>query len=160
MDNGKPVKGRVILAVEFKPEPKPAYNKVDRMAEYKGGTNEFRRYIAENIGYPKIAAESEVTGEIMVNFVINENGVISDIKEYNVVDKSESSPTLLKEVVVVAYSKPSDKIDQVSKNAGEMLIEKEAYNVVLRSPGWTKPALKDSKPVASVMRIPIKFILQ
>ena len=54
---------------------------VDENASFQGGDlNKFSMWVAENIQYPADASESKVTGKVIVQFSINKNGSICNIK--------------------------------------------------------------------------------
>lgn len=53
---------------------------VESMPEYPGGAEEMMRFIAQNIKYPPIARESGIQGRVFVNFVVEPNGSVSNVK--------------------------------------------------------------------------------
>ncbi|MBW7847433.1 MAG: energy transducer TonB [Bacteroidales bacterium] len=53
---------------------------VESMPEYPGGPEEMMRFIAQNIKYPPIARESGIQGRVFVNFVVEPNGSVSNVK--------------------------------------------------------------------------------
>ncbi|MBQ6083063.1 MAG: M56 family metallopeptidase [Bacteroidales bacterium] len=52
----------------------------DVMPEYPGGTNAMFDFIRKNVKYPESAKEKGIEGRVYVNFVIDKDGSISDIK--------------------------------------------------------------------------------
>jgi TonB family protein len=52
------------------------YSIVDQMPEFKGGDDAMMEYLRKSIIYPNKAMENNVSGTVMVNFVVNENGSI------------------------------------------------------------------------------------
>jgi Ca-activated chloride channel family protein len=52
----------------------------EQMPEYPGGQQAMNLFIKQNLQYPKKAVEMGVSGRVYVQFIIDENGVISDIK--------------------------------------------------------------------------------
>jgi protein TonB len=50
------------------------------MPEFPGGMQAMYNYITNNLQYPKLAKESNRTGRVMLSFVVNADGSISDIK--------------------------------------------------------------------------------
>jgi len=141
-------------------QPLTAYKKVDQKAVCQGGDDEFLKFLMVNLKYPPEAYESQVTGEIMVDFVVNERGQIMPAGEYNIPDRQINSPFVFKPIVVVGYSKPGNLKDQSSRETAKSFLELEAYKVVLSSPAWQRPAFRDGRPVAVAMRVPVKFVLQ
>ncbi len=53
---------------------------VESMPEYPGGMGALMRYLAENIKYPPLAKESGIQGRVFINFVVEPNGSISNVK--------------------------------------------------------------------------------
>jgi protein TonB len=52
---------------------------VETMPEFPGGMQAMYNYITNNLQYPKLAKESNRTGRVMLSFVVNADGSISDI---------------------------------------------------------------------------------
>ena len=52
----------------------------DVMPEFPGGTNAMFDFIRKNVKYPESAKEKGIEGRVYVNFVIDKDGSISDIK--------------------------------------------------------------------------------
>ena len=59
------------------------YSVVDQAAEYVGGSSELSRFLSRNIKYPNEASRANVSGKILVGFVVNKNGSISDVAIQN-----------------------------------------------------------------------------
>jgi protein TonB len=53
---------------------------VEQKAEYPGGQSALLSWLNKNIEYPEIAAESNIQGRVFVQFVVEKNGTISDVK--------------------------------------------------------------------------------
>jgi TonB family protein len=53
---------------------------VEQMPEFPGGENSMLKFIAKNFVYPAEAKRHEVGGRVLITFVINEDGSVSDIK--------------------------------------------------------------------------------
>lgn len=56
------------------------FQAVELMPEYPGGNTVLMRDIANNINYPVIAAENNIQGRIVLEFIVNKDGSISDIR--------------------------------------------------------------------------------
>lgn len=52
----------------------------DVEAQYPGGSEEMSKYLANNIRYPEIAMELGDQGRVFVEFIIEKNGSISNVK--------------------------------------------------------------------------------
>ncbi|MDE6022337.1 MAG: TonB family protein [Muribaculaceae bacterium] len=57
---------------------KNIYVAVDEMAEFPGGMPELMKYLAMNIRYPKEAHDENIQGRVVIKFIINEDGSVSD----------------------------------------------------------------------------------
>jgi protein TonB len=53
---------------------------VESMPEFPGGMGALMKYLAENIKYPPLAKESGIQGRVFINFVVEPNGAISNVK--------------------------------------------------------------------------------
>ena len=50
------------------------------MPEFNGGEDALFAYIQKNLKYPKQAVDQNIDGRVTVNFVVNEDGSITDVK--------------------------------------------------------------------------------
>lgn len=53
---------------------------VESMPEFPGGTGELYKYLGNSIKYPPLAKESGIQGRVFVNFVVEPDGSISNVK--------------------------------------------------------------------------------
>ncbi|MHC1704454.1 MAG: TonB family protein [Tenuifilaceae bacterium] len=75
---------------------------VEKMPNFGGGDpNEFRAYVAANLQYPKIAIEKGIQGRVFVQYVVEADGSITNVKILRGVD-----PILDKEAIRVVESSP------------------------------------------------------
>lgn len=130
------------------------YDEVDVMPEYPGGIQEVRKYIAQNLTYPEIAAEQGVAGRIFVQFTVYENGSVQDV----IIMRSDINTKVGDEIVVVGYERGEAK-NASSQKEEIIALENEAVRVVKTIPDFT-PGLKDGKPVKVRFTFPIQFALQ
>ena len=56
------------------------YSVVEQMPEFPGGDKEFHQFIADNVKYPAEAKEKGIRGIVYVNFIVEPDGSISDIR--------------------------------------------------------------------------------
>ena len=54
--------------------------KAEVMPEYPGGEQAMMKFVADNVKYPQEAIDKEVSGRVMVGFVVEKDGSISDVK--------------------------------------------------------------------------------
>lgn len=77
---------------------------VEEQPEFPGGMAECYKWIGKNLQYPTISAENGVQGRVTVNFVVNADGSIVDVKVLRGVD-----PYLDKEAIRVVSKMPKWK---------------------------------------------------
>jgi protein TonB len=50
------------------------------MPEFPGGYNAIPSYISKNIVYPEKAKKEKIEGRVFVNFIVEKDGKVSDVK--------------------------------------------------------------------------------
>lgn len=53
---------------------------VEEDPEFPGGLEALNKYLAENIKYPQLAKENNITGKVYVTFVVEKNGTVANVK--------------------------------------------------------------------------------
>lgn len=56
------------------------YEIVDEPAQFPGGIQALKNYLAENITYPQIAVDKGLQGKCYIQFVVSETGTIEQVK--------------------------------------------------------------------------------
>ncbi|WP_026902766.1 energy transducer TonB [Pedobacter glucosidilyticus] len=56
------------------------FTTVEQMPEYPGGLEAFYKYLGNSINYPPVARENNIQGRVTVNFVVERDGSLTDIK--------------------------------------------------------------------------------
>ncbi len=56
------------------------YEYVDEFAEFPGGLEAFKKYLAENVIYPENAVTNKIEGTVYVRFVISDKGTVSNVR--------------------------------------------------------------------------------
>lgn len=74
---------------------------VEQMPMYPGGDGALMGYLRDNIHYPTVAAENGVQGRVVVGFVVERDGSITDVKILRGVD-----PSLDREAMRVVKNMP------------------------------------------------------
>ena len=104
------VGGAVLKAKEDIAAPEPPkhvveetkiFTVVEQMPMYPGGDAALMGYLRDNIHYPTVAAENGVQGRVVVGFVVERDGSITDVKILRGVD-----PSLDREAMRVVKSMP------------------------------------------------------
>ena len=100
--------GEVLKAKEVIAEPEPpkveeskVFDVVEEMPQFPGGPSALFEYLSKNIKYPVVAEENGVQGRVIVTFVVERDGSITDVKVVKSVD-----PSLDKEAQRVVKSMP------------------------------------------------------
>jgi protein TonB len=78
-----------------------AYQVVDVMPEFPGGDTTLLKYIADSTRYPKDAKTRAIQGKVIVRFMVNANGSVSEVSVLKGV-----SPSLDQESVRVVKTLP------------------------------------------------------
>ena len=103
------VGGAVLKAKEEIAAPEPpkhveetkVFTVVEQMPMFPGGDAALMSYLANNIHYPTVAAENGVQGRVVVGFVVERDGSITDVRILRGVD-----PSLDREAMRVVKSMP------------------------------------------------------
>ena len=88
--------------VEPVPESKNVYESVEQMPEFPGGMEEMMKFLQGNIQYPANAAKNKVEGRVVLQFVVEKDGQIGEVKVARSVD-----PELDAEALRVVKSMPN-----------------------------------------------------
>lgn len=102
-----PVEPAKPVVEEKKPEPpKPVednnvYSVVESLPSFPGGNAAMRQWMSQNLKYPPVAQENGIQGTVTVQFVVEKNGSISNVKVIRGKD-----PSLDREAVRVVSSMP------------------------------------------------------
>ncbi len=63
------------------------FTAVEQMPQFPGGEDALRKYLASHINYPPMAAENNVQGKVIVQFVVDKTGKVGEVKVVRSVDK-------------------------------------------------------------------------
>jgi protein TonB len=78
---------------------------VEDMPSFQGGDiNNFRVWVQQNLKYPDVAAENGIQGRVIINFVVEPTGKVTNVKVVRGVD-----PSIDKEAIRVVSSSPNWK---------------------------------------------------
>ena len=102
--NGEVLKAKEVIAQPEPPkhvEEEKVFDVVEQMPMFPGGQGELLKWLSSNVKYPVVAQENGVQGRVVVSFVVERDGSITDVKVVRSVD-----PSLDKEAVRVVSSMP------------------------------------------------------
>ncbi|MDD3039347.1 energy transducer TonB [Bacteroides sp.] len=90
------------IVVQGTPEPdNTVFEAVEQMPSFPGGNQELMAYLGKNIKYPTIAQEQGTQGRVIIQFVVERDGSITDVHVARGVD-----PYLDKEAIRVIKGMP------------------------------------------------------
>ena len=136
---------------ETQPDDKEkALDVVEEMPKFPGGDVKLMEFLSQNVKYPKDALEKGLQGRVIVGFIVEKDGTISNAK---VVSSSRYAEVEIKKDGTVVK-----KLEKTQESAGSTL-EAEALRVVQLMPKWT-PGKQKGKPVRVKFNVPIMFRLQ
>ena len=93
----------VVEKKEEKPKEvkEEVFRSVEQMPQFPGGEAALMKYLQSHINYPPMAAENNIQGRVVVQFVVDKTGKVGEVKVVRSVDKD-----LDKEAVRVCKSLP------------------------------------------------------
>ncbi|MBO1363386.1 energy transducer TonB [Prevotella sp. A2931] len=102
--NGEVLKAKEVIAQPEPPkvEETKVFDVVEQMPTFPGGNAALMSYLSQNTKYPVVAQENGVQGRVVVSFVVERDGSITDVRVVRSVD-----PSLDKEATRVVKSMPN-----------------------------------------------------
>lgn len=70
----------LIMSIGFAHGQDIADSSKVEMAVFPGGTEALYAYVSKNLVYPALAVENNISGKVMVEFNINQDGYVEDIR--------------------------------------------------------------------------------
>ena len=123
----------------------------DHAPQYPGGVPELVKYLSNSIKYPVEAEHYGVEGRVLINFIVESNGTVSDMTVVKTDLKNRLSDK--------KFSKYSDIEKEAMREQGERQLKEEALRVVGKMPNW-EPAMRRGKPARVKYTLPINFKLK
>lgn len=129
----------------------------DKLPEFEGGQEQLMKLLQANVRYPETAQSMGVQGRIVVEFIVEKDGSVSDVK----VCKKDITPSL-EGATVIAYGedkpKPTEEELQELRKATKALEEETIRVARLTSGKWT-PGEQDGQKVRVKFSLPLTFRL-
>ncbi len=119
---------------------------IEVIPQFIGGSGELFKYLNNNIHYPINALKHGARGRVIVGFIIDKDGSVTDVK--------------LKQIDKYFFSnrKERKKEEKIPEEIYQELID-ECLRVVKSMPNWL-PATQQGKPVRVAYTLPIKCYLK
>lgn len=77
----------VILPVAIDDDDNPiSFRIVEQLPEFPGGMVEYMKWLTKNLHYPDRAKQQRIQGKVVVQFIVNKDGSVADIKLAQSVD--------------------------------------------------------------------------
>lgn len=89
--NGEILKAKEVIAQPEPPkheEENKVFDVVEQMPSFPGGDAALMEYLSKNVKYPVVAQENGVQGRVIVTFVVERDGSVTDVKVVRSVDPS------------------------------------------------------------------------
>jgi len=80
----------------------PVFTSVEQVPNFPGGIEAFTNYLAKNIRYPKAARQQKIQGRVIISFIVEKDGALTDIHAARGV-----SPEIDAEAIRVITASPS-----------------------------------------------------
>ncbi len=126
----------------------------EESAEFIGGRDALMQYISRNIHYPKIAQEYGVQGTVHVEFIVQKDGEITDVKATRL-----TTPDPKGYITVTAYASGKANPHQEDIVQAEEILKASAVAMIRNMPNW-KPARQRGQTVRMKMLLSITYRLQ
>ena len=116
------------------------FHVVEQMPEFPGGDEAFFKYLGDNLQYPIKAREAGIEGKIIVEFVVEADGSITNVLAHYLPRRNDSQN------------------QNASVNSFQKELENEAIRVIKAMPKWI-PGKQRGKNVRVAYRCPVTFSL-
>ena len=122
-----------------------AGNRVD--AQFPGGEKALKKFVLKNLSYPDMASAFDVEGTVVMTFVVEKDGSLSDISAHDcTIDRFNTTK----------FSQETEARQKELKEQFALLFAKEGARVIRKMPKWT-PGKLDGKPISVKYHLPIRF---
>ena len=157
--SGEPKMVNKPQGVDPAPSPSKAIDssiighEAEQMPQFHGGDEAMYKYISHHIRYPNIAIENNVEGTVNVEFFVEEDGSITQVKAL------ESSPASGKSnIVVTSYRQERSETSSTDKEKGIRALQEYSEELIRGMPPF-EPGQKQGMPVRAKVTLPITYQL-
>lgn len=126
----------------------------EQLPQFPGGDVKLMEFISRNIKYPEIATENDVQGRVIVRFIVEKDGSLTNPEVL------ATSPGIGEAIPieVTSYKTEKERQDAENHNAGVQALRDEAIRVVKAMPKWI-PGKQNGKVVRCKYSIPVTYRL-
>ena len=125
----------------------------EQMPQFPGGDAAMMQHISRHIRYPKIAIESGVEGTVRVEFIVETDGTITNVKA-----SEPSSASGGSNIIVTAYRQESSNTSISVKAEGIRALKEYAEEIVRGMPPF-EPGRQSGSAVRTKVTLPVTFKL-
>lgn len=126
----------------------------DKLPEFEGGQEQLMKLLQANVRYPEAAQSMGVQGRIVVEFFVEKDGSVSDVK----VCKKDITPSL-ESATVIAYGEDKPKPTEEELRKATKALEEETIRVARLTSGKWTPGEQDGQKVRVKFSLPLTFRL-
>ena len=131
------------------------YDVVAHNAKFPGGEVEFFKFLSQNMRYPKLCQQMGFTGRLLMNFVVEKDGSITDISKLRGPEKKLTQADIDK----YKEKDPEGAAKlQVGQDLGDLLVE-ESVRVLKLMPKWKPARNEKDEVVRSRFTVPFLYRL-
>ena len=141
------------VIIQTKQSEDPVFDMCEQMPSFPGGDVKLWEFIAKNIKYPQQAIECGLQGRVLVQFIVEKDGSLSNAKALENPKKSQ-----INMVVVNANMPDKQRQDAEAHNRAVQSLRDEAIRVVNAMPKWNA-GMQRGKAVRTKFVIPITYRL-
>lgn len=135
------------------------YDICEEFPKFPGGEEELWKFLATNLKYPEIAIKGQIEGRSLVQFIVNKDGSISDIKTIKPSGSEETPEGLVQVIALKRNGNEITDIPAVRKKDCYDALDAEAIRVVKLLTKWN-PGKNNGKPIRVKYTLPVQFRLQ
>ena len=129
------------------------YDKPEQKPQFPGGEAAMHQYISQHIRYPSIAIENDAEGTINVEFFVEDNGSITNVKALESLPASGKS-----NIVVTSYRQERSETSSTDKEKGIRALQEYSEELIRGMPPF-ETGRKQGKAVRTKVTLPITYQL-
>ena len=128
-------------------EEEKVFSVVEESPRFPGGDKALMEYLKTNLRYPDLAMEYGARGRVMMTFLVDSTGHVSDIKAFRYMRMSYDTLRL---------SRETEEMQELIKEQIVQLLGEESTRILSLMPTW-EPGKMVGKPVNVRYTVPIRF---